>query len=93
MEISINELSNIVNPYIIDIRSNQKYNDNHIPGAINISYDLLINDYNKYLDKNITYYLYCQKGVTSKLASDILNARGYKTFSILGGYESYILKK
>ncbi len=92
MEISFNELLNIVNPNIIDIRSRQKYSDNHISGAINIEYNILINDPSKYLNKNNIYYLYCQRGLTSKMVSQMLNALGYKTYSIIGGYETYLLK-
>ena len=93
MEITINDLLNINNPNIIDIRSNQKFNDNHIPGSINISYDNLVNNHSKSLNKGENYYLYCQKGITSRTVSQILRAYGYNAFSVIGGYESYILKK
>ncbi|MBR3199268.1 MAG: rhodanese-like domain-containing protein [Bacilli bacterium] len=92
MEISFNELLDITNPNIIDIRSRQKYSDNHIPGAVNIEYSILINDPSRYLNKNNIYYFYCQKGLTSKTLSQILNALGYKTYNIIGGYETYLLK-
>ena len=92
MEISIDDLLALYKPNIIDIRSIQKYNDNHIPGAINISYDLLINNPSKYLDKDTVYYLYCQKGVTSVIACQLLKHLGYKVVSVIGGYEAYILK-
>lgn len=93
MEISIKDLYDIIDPNIIDIRSNQKYNDNHIPGAININYNLLINNPEKYLKKELVYYIYCQKGITSKKATEILRRKGYNVIGILGGYEAYILNK
>ena len=41
--ISIKELINIIDSCnIIDIRSNQSYNNNHIPGSINIPMEKLI---------------------------------------------------
>ncbi len=93
MEITINDLLNIKNAHIIDIRTKEKYNDNHIPGAINIDYDDLINNHSKYLNKNDKYYLYCQKGITSKTVSQILRAYGYTIYNVIGGYESYVLKR
>lgn len=93
MEISIGELLNLNNPIIIDIRSNQKYNDNHIPGAKNVSYDALVNSPGKFLNKNFIYYIYCQKGITSRSLCQILRSLGYNVISVTGGYEAYILNK
>ena len=93
MEISFDELFKLVNPIIIDIRSLEKYNDNHVPGAVNIDYNLLISNPYKYLDKNLSYYIYCQKGLTSRKVVDLLRRCGYNAFSIIGGYEYYILHK
>jgi len=39
------------------------------------------------------YYIYCQKGIKSKTACQILRNLGYKVISIQGGYESWILEK
>ena len=92
--ISIQELLKIINHInIIDIRSNQKYNDNHIPNAINISVDNLINNPNKYLENNKTYYIYCQRGIQSIKICNYLRSRGYKIINIIGGYESWLLEK
>ena len=93
MEISLNDLKNLLNPNIIDIRSMEKYNDNHIPSAINISYNLLISNPSKYLDRGSTYYIYCQRGITSRKVCEILRNFGYNVYSIIGGYEAYILNK
>lgn len=80
-------------PNIIDIRSLEKYNDNHIPRAININYNELIINPGKYLKKGFNYYIYCQRGITSKKVTEILRLYGYNVFNITGGYESYILNK
>ena len=93
MEISFIELFKLKDPIIIDIRSIEKYNDNHIPKSINIDYNLLINNPNKYLNMNNNYYIYCQRGITSKKVTQILRSFGYNVFSIIGGYEQYILSK
>lgn len=92
MNITIEELLKKNNINIIDLRSNQSYNNNHIPGSINIPYNnLIVNPY-KYLDKSKTYYLYCQKGITSKKVCSILSIKGFRVYNILGGYEEWILK-
>ena len=62
---------------IIDVGSRYAYNENHIPGSINIPYDELINNYRKYLNKNEKYFLYCKSGKLSKRASIVLSSIGY----------------
>lgn len=93
MGISIRELSKISNPVIIDIRSVEKYNDNHMEGAKNIPMILLLKDPSKYLDRYTNYYIYCQKGENSVRVCQALNRQGYKTYSIIGGYEGWLLEK
>lgn len=93
MNITIKELLNKQNINIIDIRSIEKYNDNHIVGAKNIPMILLLKDPSKYINKNETYYIYCQKGINSIKACRELLKKGYKVFNIIGGYESWLLKK
>ena len=89
--ININELLNMKNINIVDIRNVEKYNDNHIPNAINIPQEKILLNPNKYLDKNIRYYIYCQKGMSSYNICRILTTMGYKVTTINGGYESYIM--
>ena len=90
--ITVNELLKLSNINLIDIRNSQSYNNNHINGAINIPYEkLLINP--NILDKNKKYYIYCQKGITSNKLCNYLNKIGYHTYSIVGGYEEWIMKK
>lgn len=73
---------------IIDIRSKYIYDLSHIDKSLNIPYDYLVLSPSKYLNKNDTYYLYCQAGYTSKSISKKLNSLGYKTISVNGGYNS-----
>lgn len=91
MEISIYDLLRLNHPNIIDIRSIEKFNSNHIPGALNISATSLMNNPEKFLNKSDTYYIYCQKGQTSRTLAQILRIKGYNAFSIIGGYEAWIL--
>ena len=91
MEITIDDFMKLVNPNVIDVRIPQKYNDNHIPGAININANSLLNNPEKYLNPSLIYYVYCQKGTSSKTFAQVLRVKGYKAFNIIGGYEAWIL--
>ena len=91
--ITINDLMNCHGINLIDLRSEQKFNNNHIPDSINSPYEKLISNPSKYLDKNQKYFLYCQKGITSVKVCKILAMQGYKVVNIIGGYEEWILKK
>jgi rhodanese-related sulfurtransferase len=93
MNISISELLKLNNISIIDIRSTENYNSNHIPNSKNIPCDMLINNPSKYLTRNQKHYIYCQKGIKSSKLCNLLNSLGYRTVNIIGGYESWILEK
>lgn len=91
--ISISELKNHLGQIpLIDVRSIESYNSNHIPTAINIPFEQLIVYPDKYLDKGKTYYLYCSRGMKSLKAIQILSRQGYHFIHINGGYEEWILK-
>lgn len=94
MEVSIEELIPMLGKInLIDIRSNQSYNNNHIEGAINVPYEKLIVTPKSYLNYNERYYIYCRCGMTSKKICTILSNLGYQVVNIKGGYEEWILKK
>lgn len=93
MSISINEFLKLNKKNnIIDIRSVEKYNFNHLPYATHIPYEKLIIDLNKYLKKNEFYYIYCQQGIATKKVCSMLSKQGFKLVNIIGGYEAYILE-
>ena len=91
--ISIFELKKLTNANIIDIRNIEKYNDNHIPKANNITFDQLIINPSKYLSRNAKYYIYCQKGIQSRKLCQFLRNNGYNVVNIIGGYEAWILNE
>ena len=91
--ISIKELLKLNNINIIDIRSIEKYSDNHIENAKSIPMQLLLKEPNKYLNYYDTYYIYCQKGINSVKVCQRLSLQGYKVINIIGGYESWLLQK
>ena len=91
VEITVNDFLKLCHPNVIDIRSREKFNDNHIPGALNINANLLLTDPSKYLNLDTVYYIYCQKGISSRTLAQILMMKGYKVYSIIGGYEAWLL--
>ena len=91
--IMIAELKRLSNINIIDVRSIEKYNDNHILNAINAPFDKILIYPEKYMNKYEKYYLYCQKGYKTKQLCRILNQKGYHTVHIIGGYEAWILNE
>lgn len=62
---------------LIDVRDPITYQKEHHPNSINIYYDKLLLNYNKYLDKNKKYYFICNEGHLSKKAARILSYYGY----------------
>ena len=91
--ISVYELKKLNNIKIIDIRSIEKYNSRHIPNSINIPLEKLLINYNKYLDKNKKYYIYCQKGIQSRKLCQLLKNNGFDVINITGGYEALVLSE
>jgi rhodanese-related sulfurtransferase len=90
--IYIDELLKLKNINIIDIRDYNKYYNGHIPGAININENELINNHKYYLDKNKIYYIYCDYGNRSKVCVNRLNNMGYHVINIVGGYHNYLFR-
>lgn len=85
MEIDYNKITNSNN--IIDIRSFLDYDEFNIKKSINIPKIILMSKPDKYLNKEEEFYLLCDKGKISLSCSKILNALGYKCFSIKDGIE------
>lgn len=68
---------------LIDVRPKYEYIKKSIPGSINIPYDELIFNHNKYLNKDEKYFVVCGAGVKSKRAANILSVYGYDVTNIL----------
>ena len=68
---------------LICLESREIYNINHVIGSINIPYEELLYNREKYLNKSDTYYLYCNKGHKSTRAVNILSAYGYKVIKVI----------
>jgi len=86
------KLDNDANALILDVRTEDEWNEGIIPNAI-------LNDIYKgqgfiykleELDKNKNYYVYCKAGGRSAQACAIMNQMGFEnTYNLLGGFMNW----
>ncbi len=71
---------------ILDVRTQEEYDDGHIPGAIVISHEEIAEKAEKVLtDKNQLILVYCRSGRRSKIAAEALVKLGYTNILEFGG--------
>ena len=71
---------------ILDTRTQAEYDESHIPGAILIPYDEVLERAEDVLtDKNQLILVYCRSGRRSKLAAQDLVKLGYTNIKEFGG--------
>ena len=71
---------------ILDTRTQEEYDQGHIPGAIVISHDEITEKAESMLtDKNQLILVYCRSGRRSKLAAEDLAKLGYTNIKEFGG--------
>lgn len=90
-EITIEELADI-HPSLYrfcDVRDEVSYRYGSIPKAENISNIVELAEEGK-LDKNISYVLYCMKGIQSMDMAYELRGMGYDSVSLKGGYAAWL---
>ena len=74
------------NYIILDVRTQEEYDQGHIPGAILIPDNRIDADAEKVLtDKNQLILVYCRSGRRSKLAAERLVKLGYTNIKEFGG--------
>ena len=71
---------------ILDVRTQEEYDQGHIPGAIVISYEEIPDKAEEVLtDKNQLILVYCRSGRRSKIAAEALVELGYTNIKEFGG--------
>lgn len=74
------------NIVILDVRTEDEYNQGHIEGAMNISHELIEKNLSKLSQyKNSTIVLYCRSGRRVGIAKSILDKNGFKDLRHLAG--------
>ena len=71
---------------ILDVRTQEEYDQGHIPGAIVISHEEITEKAEGVLmDKNQLILVYCRSGRRSKIAAEALVELGYTNIKEFGG--------
>ena len=71
---------------ILDVRTQEEYDQGHIPGAIVISHEEIAEKAEEVLtDKDQLILVYCRSGRRSKLAAEALAELGYTNIKEFGG--------
>ena len=71
---------------ILDVRTQEEYDQGHIPGAIQISHEEIAEKAEEVLtDKDQLILVYCRSGRRSKIAAEALVELGYTNIKEFGG--------
>ena len=89
-DITYNEMHRILkskSAILVDVRSKQEFDEDHINGAINIPLNNINSITSKVKDKNKHIILYCSSGIRSKKAQKILKSQGYvNVYNLIDGF-------
>jgi rhodanese-related sulfurtransferase len=89
--VNVNDLDKLIGKIsLIDIREPYEYESGNIKTAKNIPMGNLLNETDKYLDKQKTYYIMCQSGARSMRTTRMLSNKGYHVINVSGGMGSYV---
>lgn len=88
--INVNDIDNLIGKIdLIDIREPFEYREGSIKTAKNIPMGQLLEEPNKYLEKNKEYHIVCQSGGRSQRACSKLTGLGFDVVNVAGGVGSY----
>jgi len=81
------ELMDSLDAYVLlDVRTEEEFNEGHIPGAILIPDSSIEENAETLLpDKDATIFVYCRSGRRSALAAETLSSMGYTSIYDFGG--------
>ena len=92
--VNVNEMDNLLgNVDLIDIREPYEYKGGTLKTAKNIPMGNLVNEPDKYLKKDKTYYIMCQSGGRSGRTCSLLTKQGFDVVNVSGGVGSYVGSK
>ena len=75
---------------ILDVRTQEEYDQGHIPGATQISHEEIAEKAEDVLtDKNQLILVYCRSGRRSKIAAEALVELGYTNIKEFGGISDW----
>lgn len=88
--ININDIKELNNINLIDVREVDEYKQKSIPGSINIPMMGLMTNHEQFLNKGEKYYIMCLSGGRSYQVASHLDKEGYDIVNLEGGISSYI---
>ena len=91
-EVSIEEVRELEDVTIVDLREDSEWDKGHLPNAVHLSRGVLEVRADKVLpDKDAPIVLYCGGGNRSALGADVLQEMGYTNVrSMAGGWRGWI---
>lgn len=72
---------------IIDLRDREAYRAGHVRTAVSVPYEEL--EERMDFPKNKILVFYCERGGASMMAAKLLAGKGYRTRSVIGGFDAY----
>ena len=88
--INVNDIDTIIDKIdLIDIRETFEYRKESIESSKNIPMRELLEDPDRYLEKDKEYHIICQSGGRSHRACNELTSLGYNVINVAGGVGSY----
>ena len=89
--INVNDIDNLLGKVeLIDIREDYEFKRGTLKSAKNIPMGQLLDNPDKYLDKNKEYYIMCQSGGRSQRTCTSLTKKGFNVINVSGGVGSYL---
>ncbi len=89
-EISVNELDELIGKIeLIDIREANEYEEMSIKTARNIPMLVLLQDPDKFLSREKTYYIVCLTGKKSEATVEALVQKGFSVVNVKDGVSNY----
>ena len=86
----LEEMKNVPNALLVDVRNPAEYNGGHIPGSMNFAMSRILREAEGvFPDKAHPIFVYCQSGARSARAGKLLDLMGYESVTDLGGICNY----
>ncbi len=78
------------NIILLDVRTEEEYNEKHIPNSVLLPVESIDQDApSKLTDKSATIFVYCRSGRRSAIAVEVLTLMGYTNVYDLGGINDW----
>ena len=84
-QIESKDINEIYKETILDVRTKNEYAESHCLNSVNMPLYQINSDYKK-LDMNTNYFVHCQSGYRSMIASSLLKNKGFNVIEIKDGF-------